>query len=68
MAFDIVWSGVVYYLVDALLLAVLPVLATWSAFSSANLTVTLPGKLQAGALAVIASLLVTSAYHLGYPE
>lgn len=68
LVFDIAWSGVVYGLIDALLLSVLPVLATWSAFSSAGVTATGPGKLLAGALAVLASLLVTSAYHLGYPE
>jgi hypothetical protein len=68
LAFDIVWSGVVYGLIDALLLSVLPVLATWSAFSSSGLTTTLHGKILVGILAIIASLLVTGAYHLGYPE
>jgi uncharacterized membrane protein len=68
LAFDILWSGVVYGLVDALLLSVLPVLATWAAFSSSGTVMTWPVKLLAGLLAVVASLLVTSAYHLGYPE
>ncbi len=68
LAFDLLWSGVVYGLMDALLLSVLPVLATWQAFSLLNWTGNWPGKILVGALAVVASLLVTAAYHLGYPE
>lgn len=68
LAFDIVWSGVIYGFVDALLLSVLPVLATWQAFTLLNWTVSLPGKILVGTLGVLASLFVTVAYHLGYPE
>jgi hypothetical protein len=55
-------------LVDALLLSVLPVLATWQAFSVLGWTNHWPGKIAVGALAFVASLLVTICYHLGYPE
>jgi hypothetical protein len=68
LVFDILWSGAVYGLVDALLLSVLPVLATWQAFAALGWTTAWPGKILAGTLAVIASLFVTAAYHLGYPE
>lgn len=68
LAFDLLWSGVIYGLMDALLLSVLPVLATWQAFTLLNWTANWPGKILVGALAVFASLLVTVAYHLGYPE
>jgi hypothetical protein len=51
-----------------LFLSVLPVLATWQAFSSIGWTDSLPGKILVGALALLASLLVTITYHLGYPE
>lgn len=68
LAFDLLWSGVVYGLIDALLLSILPVLATWQAFSLLNWTASWPGKILVGVLAVAASLLVTAAYHLGYPE
>jgi hypothetical protein len=68
LAVDLVWSGVIYGLMDALLLSILPVLATWRAFTLLNWTVNWPGKILVGALAVFASLLVTVAYHLGYPE
>jgi hypothetical protein len=68
LAFDLVWSGVIYGFVDALLLSVLPVLATWQAFTLLNWTVSLPGKILVGTLGILASLFVTVAYHLGYPE
>lgn len=65
---DLLWLGVVYGTVDALLLTVLPVSAIWLAFSSAGRTNSWRGKLLAGASALAASLLVTAAYHLGYAE
>ena len=68
LAWDVFWLGVVYGLVDALLLSVLPVLATWRAFSRRGWTDGWGGKVRGGWLAVAASLLVTAAYHLGYPE
>lgn len=68
LVFDMAWLGVVYGAVDALFLSVLPVLATWQAFSAIGWTETLAGKILVGAIALIASLLVTVAYHLGYPE
>jgi hypothetical protein len=68
LVFDLLWSGVTYGLMDALLLSILPVLATWQAFTLLNWTENWPGKILVGAIAAIASLLVTAAYHLGYPE
>jgi len=68
LVFDLLWVGVVYGLIDALLLSVLPVLATWLGFSALGWTTNLPGKILVGAIAIFASLLVTVAYHLGYPE
>jgi hypothetical protein len=68
LAFDVLWLGVVYGVIDALLLSVLPVVATWQAFATMGWTVTWPGKLGVGAAALVASLLVTAAYHVGYVE
>jgi hypothetical protein len=68
LAFDLLWLGVVYGLVDGLLLSVLPVLATWQALSLLGWTERWPGRIAAGALALAASLFVTAVYHLGYPE
>ena len=66
--FDLLFSGVLYGAVDALLLSVLPVLATWGAFSALGWSAHWPGKIAAGAFALIASLFVTVCYHLGFPE
>ena len=68
LVFDLLWSGIIYGLMDALLLSVLPVLATWQAFTLLNWTNNWPEKILVGVIAVLASLLVTIAYHFGYPE
>lgn len=68
LAFDLLWSGVIYGSIDALLLSVLPVLATWQAFSLLGWTDNLFGTIVVGIFAFSASLFVTVCYHLGYPE
>jgi len=65
---DLLWSGVTYGMTDALLLTVLPVFATWQAFTLLNWTANWPGKILVGVIALLASVLVTAAYHFGYPE
>jgi len=65
---DLLWSGFLYGLIDALLLSVLPVVAAWQAFSLLGWTSSGPGRLLVALLAILASMLVTSAYHAGYPE
>ena len=64
----IAWLGIVYGVVDALLLNVLPVLAVWQAFAARGATDRWPGRLAAGLVGLAASLFVTAAYHLGYAE
>lgn len=68
LIFELLWVGVIYGLMDALLLSVLPVLATWEGFSALGWTASWPGKILVGVIAIIASLFVTITYHLGYPE
>ena len=68
LAWDIVWLGVVYGALDALFLSVLPAMATFQAFSALGWTSSLVGKIGVGILAIVASLVVTVSYHLGYPE
>lgn len=68
LVFDLLWVGLVYGLVDGLLLAVLPVFAAWRAFTSLGWTAHWWGRLIAGLVGVAANLFVTVAYHLGYPE
>jgi hypothetical protein len=53
---------------DSLLLTVLPVLAAWQAFTLLNWTTNWQGRILVGIIAVLASVLVTTAYHLGFPE
>jgi hypothetical protein len=68
LLFNLLWLGLVYGLVDGLLLSVLPVVATWQACKLLGWTKSWPGRITAGVLALLASLMVTAAYHLGYPE
>mgnify|MGYP001096186588 CR=1 FL=1 len=65
---DIVWPGALYGLVDALLLSVLPVIAVRQALAPFTWTSGWIGQAGVGASALIASVVVTVAYHVGYPE
>jgi hypothetical protein len=64
----LLWLGVVCGTVDALLLSILPMLATWQALSALGWTSSWLGRVITGVLALVASIAVTVAYHLGYPE
>jgi hypothetical protein len=68
LVLDIAWLGVAYGVIDALLLNVMPVLAIWLGFSEAELGKSVLVNAGVGILALLASLLVTLTYHLGYPE
>lgn len=68
LVFTLLWLGLVYGLVDGLLLSVLPIAATWQACTRLGWTEPWPGRMATGGLALLASLVVTVAYHLGYPE
>ncbi|HEX6384514.1 MAG TPA: hypothetical protein VF177_07580, partial [Anaerolineae bacterium] len=68
LVFSLVWLGLVYGAADALFLSVLPLSATWQAFSELGWTKRWPGRIAAGTLALLASLLIIAVYHLGYPE
>jgi hypothetical protein len=64
----LLWLGVVYGAVDALLLSILPIMASWQGCSTLGWTDNWPRRVLTGMLAIAASMLVTAAYHLGYPE
>ena len=68
LAFDISWSGIVYGIMDGLFLNILPVVAVWQGTQGFAWTATGFGKIGVGLLGLLASLLVTFAYHWGYPE
>jgi hypothetical protein len=68
LGLDIAWSGLVYGIIDALFLNVMPVLAVWVGTSQFAWAATILGKIGVGVAGLFASLLVTLTYHLGYPE
>jgi hypothetical protein len=68
LAWDVAWLGVVYGAADAILMNILPVMATWRVFSRRGWTESMRGKIGVGALAVVASIIVTVAVHAGYTE
>ena len=65
---NLLWLGLVYGLVDVLLLSVMPIVAVWQACKLLGWTEGSMRRLAVGVLALLASLLVTATYHLGYPE
>ncbi len=68
LVWDIAWLGVVYGAADAVLMNILPAMATWRVFRRRGWTTDLRGKIGVGALAVVASMIVTVAVHAGYTE
>jgi hypothetical protein len=68
LARDVLWPGLTYGLTDALLLSVLPVLAVRLTFTGDFWSGNWYGKVGLGVLALIGSLIVTTAYHIGYTE
>jgi hypothetical protein len=65
---DILWPGFAYGLVDSLLLSVLPVLAIRLTFTNTFWIDSWSGRISFGVIALIASFIVTTLYHIGYPE
>ena len=66
--FSVLWLGLVYGAVDALLLTVLPVHTVWRLARTAGWLGHARGWLATAVVAFGASLAVTVAYHLGFPE
>ena len=64
---ELAWYGVVYGVVDALLLSVLPVLALYGTRTASELG-SAGGRLRWGAVAMLGSAVVTAAYHAGFAE
>jgi hypothetical protein len=62
------WEDVVYGTAEALLLAVYPVLMLWQATTAAGWTDSSIGKVAAGTVAILGSLLVILVHHLGYAQ
>jgi hypothetical protein len=68
LAGALLWFGLVYGTIDALLLTILPMLAAWQALSLLGWTSSWPGRVGSGAIALAASLFVATVYHVGFPE
>jgi hypothetical protein len=64
----VAWRGVVYGLADGLLLSAFPILAVFAAFADRPLLERLRGKIEVGAMALLASLALTAVYHAGYSD
>jgi hypothetical protein len=67
-ALDIVWPGLAYGVVDAVLLSVIPVLAVQTAMLDAGWVEETAKVLTTGTLGLLAGAAVTFCYHIGYPE
>ena len=68
LAAAVLWRGVVYGLTDGLLLSVFPILVVFAAFAGSRLNDRFAGKVAIGAVALAASLAMTTVYHLGYSD
>lgn len=65
----VLWRGAFYGAIDGLLLSSFPILATFAAFKGSKLDRSgRRGKLAIGAVALVASLLMTAVYHVGYSD
>jgi hypothetical protein len=67
-AIDLLWPGFIYGFIDGMLLSVIPVMAAYGAFSGMSWTEGAAGQIGLGAVGFVASLVVTTAYHVGYRE
>ena len=68
LAGAVLWRGVVYGAVDGLLLSAFPILAVFAAFAAGRGHRSRRDHVAIGALALVASLAMTSAYHAGYAQ
>lgn len=65
---DILWPGLLYGMMDSILLSVIPVMALRLALFDSFWNDNWFGEIIFGGLALLASLLVTTAYHWGFSE
>lgn len=68
LAWALVWRGVMYGAMDALLLSVFPILAMFAATAGSRLRTHMFGKVAVVAAAMLASLAMTATYHAGYSD
>ncbi len=68
LAWALVWRGVMYGVMDALLLSVFPILAVFAAAEGSRFREHLLGRVAIGGAAMLASLVMTATYHAGYSD
>ena len=68
LVWDVAWRGLMYGAVDGLFLSSFPILAVFAAAKGSRLWSRASGKVVIGIAALIASLLMTAVYHLGYSD
>jgi hypothetical protein len=64
----VAWRGILYGVMDGLLLSVFPILVVFAAFAGTRLHRSLSGRIAVGAIALMASLAMTAVYHAGYSD
>ncbi len=64
----VAWRGILYGVTDGLLLSVFPILVVFAAFAGTRLQRSLSGRIVIGAIALVASLAMTTVYHAGYSD
>jgi hypothetical protein len=62
------WRGVFYGAADGLLLSAFPILVVFAAFTGSRLRQARGGLVAVGAIAMLASVLITATYHVGYED
>jgi hypothetical protein len=68
LAWELFWLGGVYAVLDVLLLTILPVMVVWHMAVRMRWDQTVIHWIAVSALALVASMTVTAAYHAGFPE
>jgi hypothetical protein len=68
LAWAVLWRGVVYGAVDGLLLSAFPILAVFAAAEGSRMRRRRSGTVLIGAVALLASLVMATVYHLGYRD
>jgi hypothetical protein len=68
LAAAVLWRGVVYGAADGVLLSAFPILIVVAATTGCRARRSVLGRLGIGVLALLASLVMTAVYHLGYPD
>lgn len=64
----VAWRGVLYGVADGLFLSAFPILAVFAATRDSRLRTHWIGTAVVGLAALVASLMMTAAYHLGYSD